>query len=130
MSEFYKDQHRVELKVGIIVIVLIAILVIGYAWLRNVLQLKAMTDLQVKFANAQGLEIGDKVSVNGMDSGKVNKIIQLQDGILVQSQIKLKYPLLQGCRFIIQDSNLMGGKQLEIINAADGEKLNISQIQT
>jgi phospholipid/cholesterol/gamma-HCH transport system substrate-binding protein len=129
MSELYKDQRQVELKVGIVVIILIVGLIVGYAWLRNVLQLKDMTDLQVRFSNAQGLQIGDKVTVNGMESGRVKKIVQLQDGVLVQSQLKLQFPLLAGCRFIIKDSNLMGGKQLEIVNGSAGQKLEIGRIQ-
>jgi phospholipid/cholesterol/gamma-HCH transport system substrate-binding protein len=130
MSEFYKDQRQVELKVGIIVIVTLLILVFGYAWLRNLLQIKSMSELKIKFANTQGIQIGDKVTVNGMEAGKVGKITQLQDGVLLECMLKLKYPLRQGCRFIIQDSNLMGGKQMEIINAATGSKLDLSQIQS
>jgi len=129
MSEFYKDQRKVEIRVGIAVVLSILILIIGYAWLRNALQLKAMTELKIRFANAQGLQIGDKVTVNGMETGRVQSIAQLPDGVLIESQIRLKYPLRQGARFVIQDSNLMGGKQLDIINSPEGEPLNTKLVQ-
>jgi phospholipid/cholesterol/gamma-HCH transport system substrate-binding protein len=129
MSEFYSDQKKVELRVGIIVVVILIILVAGYAWLRNVIFLKSTTPLRIKFASAQGIEIGDKVTVNGMEAGRVSEISQLQDGVLIQSRLSLKYPLREGARFIIQDSNLMGGKQLEIINSAEGKTLDTSMVQ-
>lgn len=129
MSEFYRDQRKVEIRVGIIAIVCILILVLGYAWLRNTLQLKSMTTLEIKFASAQGIAIGDKVTVNGMEAGRVARISQLADGVLISTRIKLKHPIRYGARYIIQDSNLMGGKQLEIINAPAGEPIDTRQVQ-
>ncbi len=129
MSDFYQDQRKIELRVGTIAVLCIIILVVGYAWLRNSLQLKAMTELKVKFENAQGLEIGDKVTVNGMETGRVTKLEQLNDGVLIHCQLKLKYPVREGARFLIQDSNLMGGKQLDIINFNDGKPIDASVIQ-
>jgi phospholipid/cholesterol/gamma-HCH transport system substrate-binding protein len=130
MSEFYKDQRKIELRVGLIAILCLVILVLGYAWLRNALQLKSMTEVKVKFANAQGIELGDKVTVNGMEAGRIRKITQMEDGILISSLLRLKYPLRQGARYTIQDSNLMGGKQMNIENPASGEPLDPKQIQT
>jgi len=130
MSEFYRDQRKIELRVGIIAVVSIIILIVGYAWLRNTLQLRSMIELKVRFDNAQGIAIGDKVTVNGMEAGRVTKISQLQDGVLIQSQLKLKYPIRQGAKFIIQDSNLMGGKQLDIINSSEGQSIDFRVIQT
>lgn len=129
MSEFYKDQRKVEIRVGLIVVISVIILIIGYAWLRNALQLRSMTELKIRFASAQGLEIGDKVTVNGMETGRVTSISQLPDGVMIESQIRLKYPIRHGARFIIQDSNLMGGKQLDIINSPDGEPIDTKLVQ-
>jgi len=129
MTDFYKDQRKIELRVGIIAVLSLIILVVGYAWLRNTLQLRSMTQIRIKFDNAQGIEIGDKITVNGMETGRISKISQLKDGVLISGQIRLTHPIRQGARFIIQDSNLMGGKQLDIINSSDGEAININQIQ-
>lgn len=128
MTEFYQDQRKIELRVGIIAVVCILILIFGYAWLRNAFLLRTMTRLSIKFESAQGIEVGDKVTVNGMEAGRITDIDQLRDGILIKSQIKLKYPILEGARFIIQDSNLMGGKQLDIINSASGKQLDTNRI--
>jgi phospholipid/cholesterol/gamma-HCH transport system substrate-binding protein len=130
MSDFYKDQRKVELRVGIIAVLSIVILIFGYAWLRNALQLRSMTAVKVKFQSAQGIEIGDKVMVNGMEAGRITKISQLQDGVLINTQLKLKHPIRQGAKFIIQDSNLMGGKQMEIINSPDGEPIDPMVVQS
>jgi phospholipid/cholesterol/gamma-HCH transport system substrate-binding protein len=129
MSEFYQDQRRVEIRVGIIVVVCVLILVLGYAWLRNTLQLRSMTTLEIRFASAQGIEVGDKVTVNGMEAGRVARISQLADGVLISTRIRLKHPIRCGARYIIQDSNLMGGKQLEIINSPAGAPIDTRQIQ-
>jgi phospholipid/cholesterol/gamma-HCH transport system substrate-binding protein len=129
MSEFYKDQRKVELRVGIITIASIIILIVGYAWLKNTLQLKTQTEIMIRFESAQGIEIGDKVTVNGMEAGSIRKISQLQDGVLVHTRLKLKHPIRQGAKFIIQDSNLMGGKQLEIINSKEGDPIDLNVVQ-
>jgi phospholipid/cholesterol/gamma-HCH transport system substrate-binding protein len=129
MSDFYKDQRKIELRVGLIAVLSLVILVIGYAWLRNALQLKTMTQVRIKFESAQGIEIGDKVTVNGMEAGRVTKVAQLQDGVLIYTQLKLKYPIRRGAKFIIQDSNLMGGKQLEIINSEEGDPIDVNTVQ-
>jgi phospholipid/cholesterol/gamma-HCH transport system substrate-binding protein len=129
MSDFYKDQRKVELRVGIIAVLSIVILIFGYAWLRNALQLRSMTAVKVKFQSAQGIEIGDKVMVNGMEAGRITKISQLQDGVLIDTQLKLVHPIRQGAKFIIQDSNLMGGKQMEIINSPDGDPIDKKVVQ-
>ncbi|MFB3844593.1 MAG: MlaD family protein [Candidatus Cloacimonadaceae bacterium] len=129
MAEFYKDQRKIEVRVGLIVIVCLIILIAGYAWLRNTLQLKTVTPVRIKFDNAQGIEIGDKVTVNGMETGRVKKIIQAEDGILITTNLTLKYPLRKGAKFYINDSNLMGGKQLDIINPLKGEPLDLKQVQ-
>ncbi|HOV16083.1 MAG TPA: MlaD family protein [Candidatus Cloacimonadota bacterium] len=129
MAEFYKDQRKIEVRVGLIVIVCLIILIAGYAWLRNTLQLKTVTPVRIKFDNAQGIEIGDKVTVNGMETGRVKKIIQAEDGILITTNLTLKYPLRNGAKFYINDSNLMGGKQLDIINPLKGEPLDLKQVQ-
>ena len=129
MTEFYPDQKKVELRVGIIVIVSIIILIVGYAWLRNAIQFKSRTEMKIRFDSAQGLEIGDKVTVNGMETGRVTEISQLADGVLIESKLRLKFPLKQGARFIIQDSNLMGGKQLDIINSSSGAVIDNKLVQ-
>ncbi len=129
MTDFYKDQRKVELRVGIIAVVSLLVLIVGYAWLRNTLQLRTMTTLRIRFENAQGIEVGDKITVNGMETGRITKVTQLEDGVLITGQIKLKHPIRHGARYIIQDSNLMGGKQLDIINSAQGNPIDISQIQ-
>jgi phospholipid/cholesterol/gamma-HCH transport system substrate-binding protein len=130
MTDFYQDQRKIELRVGIIAILCLVILVFGYAWLRNALHLRAMTQVKIKFENAQGLELGDKVTVNGMEAGRVTKIEQMADGVLIQSKLQLKYPLRQGARFVIQDSNLMGGKQLDITNSSAGAPLDTKLVQS
>ncbi|MFO7659529.1 MAG: MlaD family protein [Candidatus Cloacimonadaceae bacterium] len=129
MTDFYKDQRKVELRVGIIAVVSLLVLIVGYAWLRNTLQLRTMTSLKIRFENAQGIEVGDKITVNGMETGRITKVTQLEDGVLISGQIKLKHPIRQGARYIIQDSNLMGGKQLDVINASQGDPININQVQ-
>jgi phospholipid/cholesterol/gamma-HCH transport system substrate-binding protein len=129
MSDFYKDQRKIELRVGIIAILSIVILIVGYAWLRNALQLRSMTEVKVKFQSAQGIEIGDKVMVNGMEAGRITKISQLQDGVLINTQLRLKHPIRKDAKFIIQDSNLMGGKQMEIINSPTGEPIDNKVVQ-
>ncbi len=130
MSDFYKDQRKIEIKVGLVALISLIVLILGYSWLRNALQLKRTSELKVKFTNVQGIEVGDKVTVNGMEAGRISKIVQERDGIVLYSRLNLKYPLRDGARFLVQDSNLMGGKQLDITNSAEGEPLDLKLVQS
>jgi phospholipid/cholesterol/gamma-HCH transport system substrate-binding protein len=67
--------------------------------------------------------------VNGVKKGRVKKIQVAQDGVVLELQVKIDFPLKDGTQFSIIESNLMGDVQVEIIPSLSGKDMNIAQTQ-
>jgi len=113
--KFYPKQLQTQVRVGIFAVVILLILLFSYTWLMDSVSTKKQVELKVLFNDVQGLEVGDKVSFRGMEAGRVRSVQAGKDGILVVSRVDASLMVPSDSRFIIQDSSLMGGKQLAII---------------
>ncbi len=127
--KFYQNKRNTEFKVGLFTIVAIVVLAASYMWFTEVLQRKNMTIVKVKFNNAGNIEVGSSVTVNGVKKGRVNKIEVASDGVVIDLQVKLDFPLKEGTQFSVIESNLMGDVQVEIVPGAGGENLDLTQVQ-
>ena len=67
-----KDYRKTEIKVGITVIVGILLFLWLLSWARNFSLTTAETELKIKFPNVSGLQIGNEVTVNGVQNGYVS----------------------------------------------------------
>ncbi|MCD4827975.1 MAG: MlaD family protein [Candidatus Cloacimonetes bacterium] len=115
MSELYSDSSSTRWKVGLVTIFCLAILVLGYAWLREWLDHKEYTSFTVWFPNANGIEPGDDVAVNGVKVGRVEDMVVVVDGVNITLKAHLEYALLEGTVFMLKESNLMGDMIVEIL---------------
>ncbi len=127
--KFYQNKRNTEFKVGLFTIVAIIVLAASYMWFTEVLQRKNMTIVKVKFNNAGNIEVGSSVTVNGVKKGRVNKIEVASDGVVIDLQVKMDFPLREGTQFSVIESNLMGDVQVEIVPGAGGENLDLTQVQ-
>ncbi|MBT3755664.1 MAG: MCE family protein [Candidatus Cloacimonetes bacterium] len=127
--KFYQNKKNTEFKVGLFTIMAIFIFIASYMWFTEALQSKNMTIVKVKFHNAGNIEVGSSVTVSGVKKGRVKKIEVAQDGVVIDMQVKIDFPLKQGTQFSVIESNLMGDVQVEIIPSTIGEELDLSLIQ-
>jgi phospholipid/cholesterol/gamma-HCH transport system substrate-binding protein len=127
--KFYQNKKNTEFKVGLFTIIAIFIFIASYMWFTEALQSKNMTIVKVKFHNAGNIEVGSSVTVSGVKKGRVKKIEVAQDGVVIDMQVKIDFPLKQGTQFSVIESNLMGDVQVEIIPSTIGEELDLSLIQ-
>ncbi len=128
--KFYQNKKSTEFKVGLFTIIAIVVLVVSYMWFTEALQSKDMTLVKVKFHNAGNVEVGSSVTVSGVKKGRVKKIEVAPDGVVIDLQVKIDFPLKEGTQFSVIESNLMGDVQVEIIPGIDGENLDLTQIQS
>ncbi|MDP8268652.1 MAG: MlaD family protein [Candidatus Tenebribacter davisii] len=127
--KFYQNKKSTEFKVGLFTILAIVVFAASYMWFTEILHNKDMTVIKVKFQNAGNIEVGSSVSVNGVKKGRVKKIQVAQDGVVLELQVKIDFPLKDGTQFSVIESNLMGDVQVEIIPSPSGKDINIAQTQ-
>ncbi|MCF7858985.1 MAG: MlaD family protein [Candidatus Cloacimonetes bacterium] len=128
--KFYQNKRKVEFKVGLFTIIAIFILVISYLWLTEALQNRGMSQIKLSFQNAGNVEVGSSVTVNGVKRGRVKEIVNTENGVIVDLQVKLDFPLREGTEFYILESNLMGDVNIEIRPSISGEKLDFNKVQS
>lgn len=128
--KFYQNKKSTEFKVGLFTIIAIIVFAASYMWFTEALQSKDMTVVKVKFHNAGNVEVGSSVTVSGVKKGRVKKIEVAPDGVVIDLQVKIDFPLKEGTQFSVIESNLMGDVQVEIIPSFDGENLDLTKVQS
>jgi len=128
--KFYQNKKSTEFKVGLFTLVAIIVLAVSYMWFTEALQGKDMKIVKVKFHNAGNVEVGSSVTVSGVKKGRVKKIEVASDGVVIDLQVKIDFPLREGTQFSVIESNLMGDVQVEIIPGSEGEYLDLTQVQS
>ncbi len=130
MDKYYRDKRSIEVKVGIITVVSLLILVLGYAWLKQYLDMRNYTQVTVKFENANNIKPGETVTMNGVEVGRVKSLQVQEDGVVMTLLVRMHFPLKEGTLFRLHESNLMGGKRVDIDPGAGPGELDLTQVQT
>lgn len=112
---YYGRDRSTQIRVGIMTVMTVVILFFGYSWLRDWYGRSRYKEIQVMFTNAGSLEVGNSVTVFGVKRGRVTDISLDEKGVLVTMRLDIDFRLPLDTQFVIRDSNLMGGRQLDII---------------
>ncbi len=128
MAKFYKHLRSTRIKSGIWTLAVLVILLMGYLWLTNRMDMKAQQSLRVLFTDVMGLETGDKIMYRGMEAGRVKTVTLYEEGILVSAKISRDIKIPLGSRFYIEDS-LMGSKSLNIEPTNSRGFMDLSKVQ-
>ncbi|MCF6180754.1 MlaD family protein [Lutibacter sp.] len=116
-----------ELKTGIFAIVVIALFIWGYNYLKgtNLFDGKINTYF-TEYNNVRGLNTSSVVTINGVDVGKVIDITFNKDP-KKRGQLIVEFSILNDFQFSkksiakIYSASLMGGKSLAVVPSYDGE---------
>lgn len=115
-----------ELKIGIISLLIIALGIWGYNFLKGQhLFSSGSRYFKVEYGNVEGLSEASFVTVNGFNVGKVSKISfhpEKKDKILVEFTINKEIDFSKNSIAKIYSSGLMGGQNIAIIPSYEGEK--------
>ncbi|GAB4314927.1 MAG: hypothetical protein Kow0074_02240 [Candidatus Zixiibacteriota bacterium] len=109
-----KDGSKAELKVGITVLLAVAIFVAAIFWVRGDQLTRETRRMNVWFPDVGSLETGDPVSVSGVRTGKVKSIQLSGGGVLVDIEISDQVDLRRDAQFSIRNIGLMGERFVDV----------------
>lgn len=124
-----KNNRKAEIKVGITVIAAILILLWLFGWAKNYNLSGTQKELLIRFDNIAGLEIGDRVTINGIRRGSVESFLNDGNTVIVKTLMDGDAELKEDAQFTILMLDLMGGKKIEIIPGTSAIPIDYSQIQ-
>lgn len=106
-----------EVIVGLSILVAIVILVFGYIYLREIPVRRQGFEVNVLFDNVTGLELGDKVSISGLNVGRVQNLQLLRNKNKVNVRIWLsgKIPYPNDSRAAIRSIGMIGEKYVDLM---------------
>ncbi|HNX00424.1 MAG TPA: MlaD family protein [Candidatus Cloacimonadota bacterium] len=129
MEEYYLHKRNYEIKVGIIAVIALLSMLLGYSWLKDYFNMRSYTTLKISFSSVDDLKPGDAVLVRGVEQGRVKSLEVETDKVVVTVLVKLKNPLREGTRYAVREGDLMGKRQLEILPGSEDKLVDITKVQ-
>lgn len=117
-------ETNVEFRVGIIILIVLILMAWSLYWLQGY-KLEANSQvIKVFFQDVGALSIGDKVTVNGVHKGKVNKLYLDDGGVIVELQIYQDVELREDATFRIRNLGVMGERYVAVRPGSDSASYN------
>ncbi len=116
-----------ELKTGVISVVIIALFIWGYNFMKGQNLLNGPeTTFFAEYDNVQGLNSASTVTINGLQVGKVvdiyfNKNIDKRGQLIVEFSVEKDFKFSKKSIVKIYSASLMGGKSMAIVPSYEGE---------
>lgn len=123
-----KDEKKTEIRVGLTVLFGILLFIWIFGWAKNISLKSTEQDINIRFDNVAGLEIGDDVTVNGMRKGYVKEMKVEPNYVIVELSIDDDVQLKKDATFAISMHDLMSGKKVEIFPGESKEIYNKNEI--
>jgi phospholipid/cholesterol/gamma-HCH transport system substrate-binding protein len=120
-------SKTVQLRVGLVVVLAIAILVVGIIWIKGIKFDQAKYRYSVIFPEVGTLKVGDPVSVSGVEKGKVKKIQLYQGDVLITLDLQSDVVLKKDARFTVKNIGLMGERFVAVQTGYSDTLLDLSQ---
>lgn len=112
-----------ETKVGILAAFAIALLIIGYNFLKGNSIFSSETNLFAKYSRVDGLTVSKPILINGYQIGRVAKLELQNDGtIMATLSIKSKYPIPENSIARLEGTDLLGSKAI-IMELGNSKKM-------
>ncbi len=127
--QYYKDKGKIFFQVGLVTSLSLVILFFSYGWITRSFANNKYEKIQVSFVSGGGLAKGATVCVKGVPSGFVNHVEVTNAGVLFELKVELPFSLSEGTVFVVEDTDLMGNKQLNILPSLHGKELNLDEVQ-
>jgi phospholipid/cholesterol/gamma-HCH transport system substrate-binding protein len=116
-----------EAKVGVFAFVGIAVLIIGYNFLKGYSLLEGHSKYYVVYRNVEGIVKSTQVSINGLKVGQIENIEMLHKGdasnILVTLMVNSDIQLPRGTKATISSQDLLGTKVIAVTLSQNSEIL-------
>ncbi len=106
--------YNVEFRVGVIVLLGIAVLLGSLYWLQGYKLERNAQKIRVMFADVGTLAVGDRATVSGVHKGKVNNLELTSNGVQVELLLYRDVHLRRDARFVIKNLGVMGERFIAI----------------
>jgi len=103
-----------EIKVGIAVLLALAMVVLGVTWLSDARLARQRHSYLVRFSDVGGLAEGDPVRVNGVSQGTVKSIRLTRAGVIVVLSLDRSVRLTDASRVFVRNTGIMGEKFIAV----------------
>lgn len=104
---------RNETKVGILAVVAITILIVGYGFLKGNNVFSTETELYARYKSVEGLTVSKPVLVNGFQIGRVSSLkLEPAGTIVAQFKINPDYEIPENTIARLESTDLLGGKAI------------------
>ncbi len=116
-----------EFKTGVVVVVIAALFVWGYSYLKGHNLFEGTSHSYfTEYNNVQGLNTASMVTINGYEVGKVvgisfNEDVNKKGQLVVEFTVENNFQFSKNSIAKIYSASLMGGKSLAVIPSYDGE---------
>ena len=111
-----------EIKAGLIVVLGITALILGFSYLKSNSLLGKSTTLHAVYDHVGGLQLGNAVSLNGFSVGTIDDIAFLDESgkLMVSFTITTDLPIPADSKAELYDTSVLGGKGLQIVLGTPG----------
>ena len=120
-------SKTIELRVGLVVALAVAILVVGIIWVKGIRFNQTKYTYSVIFPNVGALKVGDPVSVSGVEKGKVKKMQLYKGDVLVTLDLGADVVLKKDAKFTVKNIGLMGERFVDVQTGYSDTLLDLSQ---
>ncbi len=121
------NQNRLtkEIKAGLIVVLGITALIMGFSYLKSNSLLGKSTTLHAVYDHVGGLQSGTAVSLNGFSVGTIDDIAFLDETgkLMVAFTITTDLPIPADSKVELYDTSVLGGKGLQIVLGTPGSAI-------
>ena len=114
-----------EIKAGLIVVLGITALIMGFSYLKSNSLLGKSTMLHAVYDHVGGLQSGTAVSLNGFSVGTIDDIAFLDETgkLMVSFTITTDLPIPADSKAELYDTSVLGGKGLQIVLGTPGSAI-------
>lgn len=102
-----------ETKIGALTVISLAVLILGYSFLRGNDTFSNENKFYAVYSNVTGLAVSKPVLVNGFQIGRVSNMTLRSDGqTLVEFKVQQKYDIPKNTLAKLEGTDLLGGKAI------------------
>lgn len=116
-----------EVKVGILAVVAMTILYVGFRFLKGIDFFDPTNTYYVEYNSVEGLSVSSPVKVNGFRVGRVKSIGLQQEGgntkMVVSLEISDDLEVYEGSKAVLSDDGILGSKTINLSIAPQGNVL-------
>ena len=113
-------SRKTEIQVGLTVLVGVAVLLWGIAWLSTLAKVNIQRVWLVRFPTAGGLAVGNEAQVNGVRKGVVKSLRLSGDDVIAEIALSKDVELTRASRVVIRSVSMMGDKVVAVDYVREG----------